>query len=313
MKKVVKRIIATLVVIAIIAVSALLAWNSYNSKLVLLAPTSDGLVSYYSFNDTSLTTIFPDSVGGKNFFCVMGSTDADVPATKSTFRSEEYNKCPIYVEGKTGKAIQFDGVNDFIQIQGDNAFNTLSKGTIAFWVKTSDNKQDQTVFMASNLASDADYLEIRLNNAWTSYHGIMIHSRSSTGTNWLMYTDPAISYDWTQWTHIAIVQDGVNPALYINGQRKPEGAGGIKFSAGTNRGAWFDDIKGTNIVYLSGMFARASGTGNYFKGSLDELKIYNKALSDAEIEKCSGIVIPIKIYAQTTKPSYVIGEQIKLG
>jgi hypothetical protein len=235
---------------------------------------ANGLVSYYSFDAYVRNTWLYDLIANHDATCVSGK--CPVPFT-SGWRGVIDNQGTL---AAVGNATDFDGVDDYLDY-GNNSFNNYGNGTIAFWVKTDDNKQNQTIFMASNLASTADYLEVIINDAWTSYHGIKVYSRSSIGGNWLMYTHPKLIIDWTKFTHVAIVQDGVKPALYINGEKLPEGTvNGVMFSSGTtNKGAWFDDVTGTQISYFSGKFARKSQEGSFFKGKLDELRIYNTNVS----------------------------------
>ena len=70
------------------------------------------------------------------------------------------------------------------------------------------------------------------------------------------------------WTHLALTYDGANIRIFINGVQAGSVAqtGGITTSAGALR-------IGGNSVW-----------GEYFKGLLDEVRIYNRALSTAEIQ-----------------------------
>ena len=264
-------------------------WNKLNEKrIVSLSPTdvvgADGLVSYYNFDAYVRNTWLYDLIANHDATCVSGK--CPVPFT-SGWRGIIDNQGTL---ATVGNAADFDGVDDYLDY-GNNSFNNYGNGTIAFWVKTdSDNKQSQTVFIASNLASSAEYLKVTINDAWTSYHGILIDSRSSNGWNWLMYTDPALVINWTQqFTHVAIVQDGISPKLYINGERVPEGSMGVKFGSSPDKTAWFDDVAGTTISYFSGKFARKGDTGsNFFKGKLDEMRIYNVALDANTISNLAG-------------------------
>ena len=70
------------------------------------------------------------------------------------------------------------------------------------------------------------------------------------------------------WTHLAVTYDGTTVRLYVNGAASGTAAftGSIPASTGVLR------IGGNSIW------------GEWYKGSLDELRLYNRALSPAEIQ-----------------------------
>jgi hypothetical protein len=70
------------------------------------------------------------------------------------------------------------------------------------------------------------------------------------------------------WSHIATTYDGANQRFYVNGVLvgTTPGAGSITVSNGSIR------IGGD-----------ASSTGEFFHGLIDEVRLYNRALSAAEI------------------------------
>ena len=73
------------------------------------------------------------------------------------------------------------------------------------------------------------------------------------------------------WTHLATTYDGANMRFYVNGVLvgTTPGTGTINAANGALR------IGGNNSAPL--------GQGEFFKGLIDEVRIYNRALSSAEI------------------------------
>ena len=69
-----------------------------------------------------------------------------------------------------------------------------------------------------------------------------------------------VSYCWTQ--------DGNGVKLYVNGVNRALG--------GTNSGLWWTD-------HLSKFTTIIGSSWNYFSGIIDEVRIYNRALSADEI------------------------------
>jgi hypothetical protein len=82
------------------------------------------------------------------------------------------------------------------------------------------------------------------------------------------------------WTHIATTYDGVTQRFYVNG-----------VLVGSNNPAQGS----TNVITQANGALRiggnASSTGEFFNGMIDEVRVYNRALSSAEIQ--SDMVTPI--------------------
>ena len=80
-----------------------------------------------------------------------------------------------------------------------------------------------------------------------------------------------------QWTHVAVTFDGANAMFYINGA--PTGSGAFSFGylydAPFAIGASGANPDATNPNIRTGV--------NSFNGSLDEVRVYDRALSAAEV------------------------------
>ncbi len=78
-----------------------------------------------------------------------------------------------------------------------------------------------------------------------------------------------------EWVHVAVTYDGINASMYING---------ILF----RQGPWTSDLKsndakitlGTNHLKADGTFV---GSNHFYQGDIDEVRIYDQALSAQEI------------------------------
>jgi hypothetical protein len=78
-----------------------------------------------------------------------------------------------------------------------------------------------------------------------------------------------------EWTHIAATYDGSNRKIYINGKLAKTGGGGITIN----------NTAGDLFV------GNAVGGGKSFNGTIDELMVFNKSLSAAEISLLSGTIV----------------------
>jgi hypothetical protein len=94
----------------------------------------------------------------------------------------------------------------------------------------------------------------------------------ATAGNWYAYLDSGVSVTANVWTHVALVQDGANLYIYINGELANSASDG---ASPTMRRLVNADI---------GAFdAEAAGMKCFFNGLVDDVRIYDHALSEAEI------------------------------
>ena len=75
------------------------------------------------------------------------------------------------------------------------------------------------------------------------------------------------------WRHIAAVKDGGEMRLYVDGAKV--GTSGVFDPADY-------DISNDRPLLIG------SGAHDYFKGSMSDLRIYNRALSESELQELAG-------------------------
>jgi len=161
------------------------------------------------------------------------------------------------------KAAYFSGDTSRIDLPYKSAYN-LHAMSISAWVYLEQSSIDQKVIALNlnNTISDSYNLGIYSNNKvefWiydaSGWHGV----RSITGGTVLQQN---------QWYLIAGIYDGDTLRTYVNGvlDRKA-GLGNVSISYNT-----------TDTVSIG-----YSPTGHYFKGKIDDLRVYNRAISEAEL------------------------------
>ena len=161
--------------------------------------------------------------------------------------------------GRFGKALSFDGVNDVVTV-ADAASLDTSYVTVSAWVyptalsgwRTTVIKEAPGGMVYSLYAHDN-----APNPAMTIAMGGVDHATSGTAPLPL-----------NTWTHLAATYDGTTVRLFINGQQVSTKA-----------------ISGKLIV--TGNPLRIGGNsvwGEYFSGRIDEVRVYNRALTTTEIQ-----------------------------
>ena len=185
------------------------------------------------------------------------------PATLVGFESNQ----TTWIPGKIGNAIQFDGANDW----GSIPYSLDANFTIALWLKSTDVRgtgnwnQNNTLLTGPN----------------NTYHVCMYIGKFSVWgaasthvtANKLRQTSNA-NINTGSWVHLAFSREQDtgnfgNFHTYINGAKD---AGPIHRPVKYNTGA---------LLYMG----KAITDANYFlNGALDDLRIYDRTLSDAEVK-----------------------------
>ena len=160
-----------------------------------------------------------------------------------------------------GRALLFDGVDDYV------IANTINVPylTISAWVKWFKFFPDGTghaIVSNSNNAQDGYML---YQAVASPYNRI----RAFVYTTSLVAFDSKTQFNTNEWYHIVLTYDGSFIKLYINGVLD-------------NRAAQSGTIKATTNPFLIG--STYTTTGAKFNGTIDEVLIYNRALSDDEIK-----------------------------
>jgi len=181
--------------------------------------------------------------------------------------------------GVQGGAWKGDGEDDYIDCGSDTSLKPTNAITITAWVKLEDRGDHQFIVDYSN--SGALSYGYRL-----MYHYDAKDYRFGVGNGTtIAFVSTGIMPKWGQWEFITAVYDGQYIKFYINGElvAQNEYTGGIDYS-------------GVNPTL------QISRSNYPVKGIIDEVRIYNRALSDEEIKK---------IY-EATKPKYDINKGLVL-
>ena len=167
-----------------------------------------------------------------------------------------------FVAGKFGNALRFDGVNDWVTVADSTALDLSSAMTIEAWVNPSVVGGWQTVLLkegAGNMAYEL-YSNNDVSRPAAYFTGTNGTLRSAAGTAKLTANT---------WTHLAVTYDGTNMKVYVNGVlvRNVLRSGAILATDGPLH-------IGGNEVW----------GGEFYSGLIDDVRIYNRALSLEEIQ-----------------------------
>ncbi|WP_274474663.1 HYR domain-containing protein [Mangrovimonas aestuarii] len=185
--------------------------------------------------------------------------------------------------------IDFDGVNDYVTFK--NNYNINSEFSIEIWVKPNSINGTRTVFSRKDAGNNTTGYDLGIVNGqvrfgWNNSSG----SGSVTSGSYSIGTD--------RWYHLAMTFDGASYTLYVDG-----------IVLGNSNGT-APDMTNDSIEALIGAMDQASPNDptNFYHGWIDELRIWNKALTAEHIHQMmnqeiqamgadvGGVVITDKIY-----------------
>ena len=164
--------------------------------------------------------------------------------------------------GKFGKALSFNGTNSFVSVAGSSTLNLTNAMTIEAWVNP-------------NSLTSSGWNTVVLKER-PGYYAYALYGNTGTNrpsANAFVGSTDADTRGTAQipsnaWTHLAATYDGTTLALYVNGTQVSQTA--VGGSIVTSTGA----LKiGGNAIW-----------GEFFSGLIDEVRIYNRTLSSAQIQ-----------------------------
>ena len=173
-----------------------------------------------------------------------------------------------FVESPKGHALQFDGVDDFVDCGTDESLQQIElAATIELWVKPEELQGG-----LANWSTGSGWEDQRFVVAFNTREGSadLIHAASDgsgQGKRFRQYNLNMPLKD--SWNHVALTSDGGTITYHLNGRM-------LRVHPQQFARAVLEGIP----LWLG----RCQGLGNeFFKGTMDEVRIYNRALSDEEI------------------------------
>lgn len=157
--------------------------------------------------------------------------------------------------GKYGGALSFDGVDDYATVPDSAGLDLGSSMTLEAWVRPTASSGWRTVLLKEAGSSLAYSM---YSASGTNRPSAWIDGSSSIGTT---------AVPLNAWTHVAATYDGARLKIYTNGALRTDKAVTVSVPVST------DPLKiGGNAVW-----------GEFFAGQIDEMRVYSRVLSAAEI------------------------------
>jgi hypothetical protein len=217
-----------------------------------------------TYTRTPTPTATPNAVGLVAAYCFNEGTGTTLFDTSGNNNHGILTNGPVWnIGGKYGSAIAFDGVNDRVIVPDANSLDLTTGFTLETWVYPASTMTGwDTVLMKENpSAGSYAYLlyangDNNLPNGYVNISGDQGVQGSST-------------LPLNTWSHLAFTYDGAALRLYVNGQLTQSKAqsGSLPVTTGVLS-------MGGNSIW----------TSENFPGRIDEVRIYNRSLTLAEIQ-----------------------------
>ncbi len=205
------------------------------------------------------------SVGNVTSYTVNTNTTSNlywrVRASKTSASGQSVNTSTATVNAiAPGSALNFDGTNDNINLPYYDIF--AGNFTIETWIKsTSSVSRSNILSWGKNVVGSNSVSEFRLAGSKLQ---LLCNGSGSITSN--------ASVNTGKWIHVAVVKNGTTYSLYINGVL--DGTGSWTYTG-------YDmNTASIGVLYYSG----ALYSDSYFPGSMDEMRLWNVARTQSQIQ-----------------------------
>ncbi len=170
---------------------------------------------------------------------------------------------PTFATGKAGQAVSLNGTSQWVSVADANSLDFTTGMTLAAWIRptVTINTTQDVIKKASTTGTIVNGYELSLSSAGKVF--VRLNNNAATRV------DSLTSYPLnnTAWMHIAATYDGANLRLYINGTLE-----------GT--------VATTTPIAVNSLplaLGAQSDNSRWFRGLLDDARVYATALSASEI------------------------------
>jgi len=166
-----------------------------------------------------------------------------------------------FVPGKVAAAFSFDGINDYVSVPFRASFDfaPAAQFTLMAWINAQPRNQFQAVIVKCPPSDDWDW------GLW-----IDPNNRFMSGLNNLHILTSTTVVQSGVWHHVAVTYKNGIWRLYVDGATQAQ-ASGVSITQSTGSLAF-------------GRKGEAIPSPGYFQGAIDEVMIFNRALSGSEIQ-----------------------------
>jgi hypothetical protein len=203
----------------------------------------------------SLWTFDKEDIEGNNVKDFWGNNDGEIKGA------------PKSVGGIVNEALKFDGVKDWVEIPSDESLDFEENSvTMTVWIMPHGGEDNWIIYDGDG--GRAAYALVHDDRGHTDTFGVSFWNTAGVRVNF--FGEGKFKHPLDKWYYVVGLLDGNKVKLYVNGKFEKETDFDGKIRQNTQ-----DPIH----------IARYGFADNYFvNGTIDEIGIYGRALTDTEIE-----------------------------
>ena len=213
----------------------------------------------------------PDLVGLWHFSLNANDSSGTIPPNNGIVQGGATYDDP----SPMGQALIFDGIGNYVEVAQADSLDMTGAYTIEAWVNVTDVPENIYRPILFRGATDANDIEVYVQAV--SNDLIVVHNRGNGGTlDYVGFDDPPIG----QWFHLAVTFDGTDVHAYYGGTAATVSKETTAMTAplDTDKAWWIGKVDHTAFGTLDG-----GNDINLFKGLIDEVRIWNVALSQSQL------------------------------
>jgi len=161
---------------------------------------------------------------------------------------------PQIADGKYGKALEFDGAS-YVEVEHNETLELWEAHTLEAWIYQKESRSSRIIDKIGAGTADGPHLDTHPGTTLRSCAGGCVSA--------------ATTYTLEEWHHVALTYDEGEVKIYLNGS--VEGEGTVPSPLTGNE--------------LSLKVAADSNGQSQFVGIIDEVRVYNRALSEEEVNQ----------------------------
>ncbi|CCH54185.1 PKD domain containing protein [Fibrisoma limi BUZ 3] len=181
---------------------------------------------------------------------------------------------------RANAAFSFDGRNDYFEVP-DNALLRPGTLSVGFWIKLTNRVTltQQSLFTKSYWEDgEAEQYGAVLNQSAQQrpidcLFGIKQNSDCKKGRGWQTVTGTSTRAPTSDWNHLLFCYEGQTLKIYLNGEL-------LATETRLPLSNTIDDCRGGTLRFA----AQSRADPQYLEGSIDDIRLYNRALLDSEIK-----------------------------
>lgn len=229
-------------------------------------------------NTVDLYNPFPDG-GGVALYQLNG----DATDVSGNYNGTASNV--TYGTGQFGQAGVFNGSSSAIVINDANPLRLTGNYTISVWVKIATQGSLLRIITKDDGLDHSHGYSIYIDSTGNL---VWVHN-SGSNNNW----DTGFNPNENQWYHIVGTFNGSKRVLYVDGSYNSEISTAVNVTGNTDK-------------VIIGSYGASTPQGQYFNGSIDQVRIFNRALRPYEVEAlyteeyCTPTIVPSEHFNTVT-------------